>query len=276
MPKEVEEKEDSVVFIDDSPEETIVDLSPEVKESKSDSNDDRLSRAEAETARLRAQIDQDRSVSYGNQRQQHQEDPFDQELSSINDRERSLGVQWEVDKASGRLRDKSVVDEYDRKAREIQDQKSSVSTRKALRDMLPQITQAQQHQQIRQQYSDIYSNQHALTYAQGAYQMSLAKGEADGPQLLDKAMNEARVHFRMPGASRMKPSQQDKNQLAGIPGGGGRHSVDNTVRMGKAEKQMAEAMYIDAAGGDQQKAWGMWAKKIGVRAKKAASKNRNA
>jgi hypothetical protein len=271
--RETDEKDEPVAFIEED-NDTVVDLSPEVKE-KNDPHADRLAAAEAETARLRSEIASTRQQHYGNQLQTNQKDPYDSELESINERERALGVQWEMDKAAGRLRDKTVVDEYDRKAREIHDQKSHVSTRRALRDMLPQITQEQQRQQLRTQYSDVYNNNQAITYAEGAYKMLLASGEQDGPQLLDKAMNQARIQFKMPNANYMKPTQQDKQQLSGVGGGGGRNVTDNKVRMGKAEKQMAMAMYGDAFNGDEQKAYQKWAKGPGLRAKKAAAKSRS-
>lgn len=266
-----EDKEDNVSFIEDDGE-TVVDFS-EKDESKSDPVAERLARAEEETARLRSEIQQSRQQQYNIP--QNQSDPYDSELEAIDERSRALAVQWEMDKVSGRLRDKSVADEYDRKARELDHQKAAVASKKAMRDVLPQVMREQQLQQLRAQYSDVYNNQQAITYAQGAYQMMLARGETDGPQLLDKAMNEARVQFRMAGANHNRPTQSDKDRLSGIPGGGGRNIVDNRVRMGKAEKQMAEAMFLKAAGGKQEKAWELWAKKIGVKAKKSANKQRN-
>jgi len=268
--KETEEKEDNVTFIEED-NETIVDLAPDRAE-KPDPTAERLARAEEETARLRSEIQQSRQQNYN---VQPAKDPIDSELENVHERERALGVQWEMDRVAGRLRDKSVVDDYDRKAREIEGQKAAIASKKAMRDMMPQMIREQQITQLRQQYSDVYNNQQALTYAQGAYQMMLARNEPDGPQLLDKAMNQARMEFKMPGANYMKPTQSDKDRLSGIPGGGGRNSVDNRVRMGKSEKLMAEAMFIDAAGGKQEKAWEIWAKKIGIKAKKSASKQRN-
>lgn len=272
---ETDDKETPVSFIEDDGD-TVIDLSPDKREPKTDPAAERLARAEAENSNLRNEIQTARQQSYGTQIQQNQVDQFDAELNSINERERALGIQWEIDKVAGRLKDKSVVDEYDRKAREIHDQKTNVSTRRALRDMLPDISRVQQQQQLRAQYSDVYNNQSAITYAEGAYKMLLASGEPDGPQLLDKAMNQARVQFRMPTANYMKPTERDKQQLSGVGGGGGRVSADNTVKMGKAEKQMAMAMYGDAFNGDEKKAYEKWAKGPGIRAKKAASKQRTA
>jgi len=275
MAKEQENKEEELVSFIDDDSETVVDLSP--KEERKTENNDRLAAAEAETARLRAQIDVERAAAYGANRQQVSDhDPFQSELDAVNEREKALGVQWELDKASGRLRDKNLVDDYDKKAREIADQKSQISTRRALRDMLPAITAEQQRVQLRTQYSDVYNNPNAITYAEGAYKMLLASGKQDGPQLLDEAMNQARVQFRMPGANHMKPTQSDKDKLTGIPGGGGRNSVDNRVRMTKAEKQMAMAMYGDAVNGDEKKAYEKWARGPGLKAKKELSKSNRA
>lgn len=275
MTTKAEEKEEEISFIDDE-SETIVDLSPAPTEpNRPDPTAERLARAEAETARLRDEIAASRSQNYNIPRSAPQRDDFDSELESLNEKQHAMAIQWEMDKASGKLRDKSVVDDYNRKAREIEDAKASVHTRRAMRDMMPEVIRQQQQQQLRQQYSDVYNNQHALTYAEGAYKMLLASGEQDGPQLLDKAMNQARVQFRMPGANYMKPTQADKDRLSGIPGGGGRNTVDNKVRMGKAEKQMAMAMYGEQFNGDEKKAYQTWAKGPGLRAKKKASQLRN-
>lgn len=273
MAKQTEDKEENVSFIEEDGD-TVVDFT-EKDESKPDPVHERLARAEEETARLRSEIHQSRQQQY-NLPPQNQKDYIDTELESVHERERALGIQWEMDRAAGRLRDKSVTDDYDRKAREIEAQKATIASRKAMRDMLPQLAREQQAMQIRQQHADVFANQAALSYAQGVYQMMVARNpEQDGPQMLDRAMNEARVEFRMPNANYNKPSQSDKNRLSGVPGGGGRNIVDNRVKMGKPEKQMAEAMFLKAAGGKQEKAWEMWAKKIGIKAKKNANKQRN-
>src|SRR6185436_9997127 len=222
MATEKENKEEELVSFIDDDAETVVDLSPK-EERKTDNTNDRLAAAEAETARLCAQIDADRTAAYGaNRSQPTDKDPFDDELNAVNERQKALGIQWELDKAAGKFRgNQFLVDEYEKKARDIEDQKSQIYTNRAIRQALPAITQAQQRQQLEAQYSDVYNNRQAITYAEGAYKMLLASGEQDGPQLLDKAMNQARIQFKMPGANYMKPTQSDKDKLAGIPGGGG-------------------------------------------------------
>lgn len=272
-----EKEEDNVTFIE-SDGETIVDLSGNSTVKEESDVSSRIAAAEAETARLREEIASSRANNYQipNQQYQPQIDSYDKELEGINEREHAMAVQWEMDKASGRLRDKNVVDEYNRKARQFQDEKAAVQTRRAMRDMMPDLVRQQQQMQLRSQYSDVYNNNSALTYAEGAYKMLLASGEPDGPQLLDKAMNQARVQFKMPGANYMRPTKADRDKLSGVPGGGGRTTSDNTVVMDKAAKSMAMAMYSDHYNGDEKKVYEKWAKTIGIKAKKKAASLKNA
>jgi hypothetical protein len=273
MAKE-EEKQDNVTFVELDDNETVVDLSPEKTEKSA--SDDRLERAERELSELRTQLQSNRQQNYGNQptQQSYQNEP--DEMSTINERERALGIQWEADKAAGRLKDSKLVEDYDKKAREIAEQRTAILTRKAISDMMPSIMQQNQAQYYRQQYSDVYNNNAAVAYARGEYQKLLALGETDSPQLVDKAMNAARIQFKMPGSKGMKPTDRDREQLSGISGSNNRQTADNTVKMGKAEKSMAMAMYGKAFNGDEKKVYAKWASTIGIRAKKSANKRQSA
>lgn len=51
---------------------------------------------------------------------------------------------------------------------------------------------------------------------------------------------------------------------------------NNVVKMGKAEKVMAMAMYGDRFNGDEKKTYAQWAKGPGIKAQKAAQKARSA
>jgi hypothetical protein len=90
-------------------------------------------------------------------------------------------------------------------------------------------------------------------------------------------MNEARRQFGLTGNMSFAPTDQDKRQLMGVSGGGGRQVADNTVKMGKSEKAMAMAMYGEAFNGDENKVYKKWAEKIGIKAKRDHEKaKRNA
>ncbi len=208
----------------------------------------------------------------GNNNQRQDSDEFKSELDNLSERERSLGVQWEVLKSQNKL-DKSNLDDFERKSREIQDRRSEISAQKALKSVLPQIMNAQRANHYQVQYADIHSNPRALQFAKGTYDRLLAEGAADGPELIDRSMNEARVRFSMPGG-KAAPNNNDRQQLSGVSGGGGRVKTDNTVRMTKAEKSMAIEMYGSRFNGDEKKAYAAWAKGPGIRAKRQEEKIR--
>lgn len=269
MTQASEPKEESVSFIDDD-EGTLVDLSPGKPEKAP--ADDRLESVNRELSSLRQDIQQSRQQAYGQQLQQTQRDPFEDELNGIDEQEKSLGIQFEADRAAGRLT-KASLDEYHAKARYLQNRKSQIAANRAIREVVPELLQQQQAQHFRLQYSDVYSSPQATAYAQGRYQQYLALGEQDSPQLVEKAMNEARIQFKMAGANHMSPTAKDRAQLTGVSGGGTlKTKTDNTVRMGKAEKAMAMAMYGEKFNGDEKKVYETWAKGPGLRAKKAMSK----
>lgn len=271
-----EDKDDNVVFIEDESEGTIVDLSGNSTVKEEPVKDDRLSRAEAELSELRTQLQQTRQQDFGQQQpqpvfQSSGDEPSDEVLA---ERERALGIQWEADKAAGRLREQpGLVEQYDKKAREIKSAYARNATRREVAAMMPQMLQMQQAQMFRQQHADVYSSTVATTWAKGAYHQLLAEGYPDTPETVNRAMDRARIKFNMPGAKNMKPTDRDREQLSGIGGSNGRPAVDNTVRMGKAEKSMAMAMYGEAFNGDEKKVYAQWAKGPGLRAKKAYAKS---
>lgn len=262
----------NVSFIDDG-DNTNITIEPEKTETKqtptafnpptqqSNSNPDILN----VLADIRNRLGQNNSP-------RQDSDEFKSELDQLTERERALGVQWEVLKAQNKL-DKPQLDDFEKKSREIQDRRSEISAQKALKSVLPQILQAQQSNQYRTQYSDVHSNPNALQFAKGRYDILLAKGAKDGPELIDRAMNDARVEFGMPNAY-SRPTNNDRAQLSGVSGGGGRVKQDNVVKMTKAEKSMAMEMYGSRFNGDEKKAYSAWAKGPGIRAKRAEEKIR--
>ncbi len=275
-----DKKEDEVVVdtsgsdvsIDDSnPDETVVNLTPEKKETAS-SDDARWARAEAENAQLRARLD---NLQYSPPVQrQEQSDPYAQQLETIADRQRAMGIEWETLKAANALTpDKHK--EYFQKAQGLEQEKANIAAQRAIQTMLPQMIQQQQVQQLRSNYTDVNSHPSASKFAKGTYEIMLSEGHPDNAATVEKAMNAARIKYGMtPSGVSHGPSEQDKRQLTGIAGGGGRQVSDNTVKMGKPEKIMAQAMYGEAFNGDEKKVNEAWAKRIGLKAKKEAEKAR--
>lgn len=270
-------KEDDVVFIEDG-DETEIKVGKDETEASKPSGDpavsERLARAEAEQRQISNHLlNLQSQLQNGSGNQPNQQDPYESELDNIAEQERALGIQFEALRASKGLNQQNIK-EFDTKARSLAQRRSDISAERSLQRVMPQIVQNNQRAHFQSLYSDVMGNQAASTYAKGRYDMLRAMGEPDSPETVDKAMNDARIQFKMPGAKKFMPTDQDKNQLSGVGGGGGRATNTNVVKMGKAEKSMAMAMYGDRFNGDEKKAYAAWAKGPGLRANKAAAKGR--
>ena len=262
---------ESPITITETDGETIVDLKPEKKEPVRE-DDSRWRVAEAENQALRARMDALQYQMGGNQRQDNT-DPFKQELDNIGQRERALGIEWETKRASRSLT-QTDIDNYDSKARDLHQQRANIAARKAIQEALPVLQQQQLRIYFQTKHADVHANPNAVDFAKGTYQQLRAKGMPESEALVDRAMNEARREFGLTGSMSFAPTDQDKRQLMGVSGGGGRVLSDNTVKMGKSEKSMAMAMYGEAFNGDEKKVYKKWAEKIGIKAKRELEKNK--
>lgn len=268
-----------VNFIEDDHDNTIVQI-----EEKKDGNDrgpsrddeERWRRAEAENLRLQSSVAdlQSRVVGGGLPGRQQQPDPFQQQEDAISEQEKALGIQWEAHKASKSLT-RELLNEFDAKSRQLQQARMNIAAQRAIQGTLPTIIQATQQQQFAREYGDVQSNPQANRFARGEYDRLVARGAPETPETVARAMNAARVEFRLPTA-RYTPTEQDRQQLTGF-GGQGRRVADpktNVVKMGKSEKIMAMAMYGERFNGDEKKVYSQWAKGPGIRAQRAAARAR--
>lgn len=267
---EKDEKGPPVTITNDG-DTTEVKIEEKPKKEPSDS-DERLRAAEREQSQLRAQLADMQYRFSGNQKTENT-DPYSAEEDRIKALERAAGIEYEALRASGALT-QPIIDKYDNLARSYQQQRINLAAQRAIQQAIPQINNSNQQQYFRTQYMDVHQNPRALQYAKGIYDQKLALGESDGPQLVDAAMNEARKQFGLTGGMKLMPSEKDRAQFAGVGGGGGKAATSNVVKMGKAEKQMAMAMYGNAMNGDEKKVYAAWAKGPGLRAKKQADKMR--
>lgn len=271
-------QEPVVSFIEDDHDNTIVKIEEKTDGGRGATRDDeeRWRRAEAENARLQTSLAdlQSRVVGNTGHGNQNQPDPWKGQEDSVTERERALGIQWEAHKRSKTLT-KELLDEFDGKSRALQQERVNIATQRAIAAAMPQMLQATQQQHYAREYGDVQSNPAANRYARGQYDMLVAQGAPESPETVARAMNAARMQFRMPTA-RYTPTEQDRQQLTGF-GGQGRRVSDpksNVVKMGKSEKIMAMAMYGQHFNGDEKKVYSQWAKGPGIRAQRAAAKAR--
>lgn len=276
---EPEKKDETPVSFIENDGETFVQLGAD--EKKDDRTDERWREAEANQNRLAADLADIRMrLAGGGSSPQagpaSSPDPWQPQLDAISERERALGIQWEAYRKAGKL-DQTMLEEFDKKSRDLQQQRHNIGAERALQGLLPQLVQQTQQAQFRAEYSDVQSNPNANRWARGHYDMLVAQGAPDSPETVRLAMNAARAQFRI-GNGRMAPTERDRQQFTGFSGNSGRRNVgqkDNVVKMGKSEKIMAMAMYGDRVNGDEKKAYSQWAKGPGIRAQKAAQKARN-
>ena len=123
-------------------------------------------------------------------------------------------------------------------------------------------------QQFTSEHSDVFSNPKSQSWAIARWQQLVqGEGMADTKDLAEKILDETRVKFGMKprrgGGS--QPDAATRARLSGISaaGGGGDTDTGGAVRMGKRERQMAEALYDNLP---PREAWQKWANGPGKRA----------
>ncbi len=277
---EPEKKEETPVSFIDTDGETLVTVGEEKKDGGARNDEERWRAAEANQNRLASDFADLRSRLAGNTgNQTHGPAPVDHwkaQEDAISEQERALGIQWEAHKAARNLTPE-LLDSFDKKSRTLQQQRIEIATQRAMANVLPQFLAASQEQRYRAEYSDVRSNPSANRWARGHYDQLVAQGAPESEETVKQAMNAARVQFRLGGA-RLTPTEHDRQQLTGYSANGRRNMEpkSNVVKMGKAEKIMAMAMYGDRFNGDEKKTYAQWARGPGIRAQKAAQKARSA
>lgn len=273
-------KDDTPVSFIENDNETLVTIGDKKETDgggKSGNDEERWRAAEADRLRLQADFNELRTRVTGVPGSQPSSapagpDPFKAEEDAITEQERALGIQWEAHKAA-RSFTPELVKDFDQKSRQLQQRRIDISTQRAMSNIMPQFLAASQEQQFRAEYGDVRNNPQANRFARGHYDMLVAQGAAESPETVRQAMNAARIQFRLAGA-RTQPTDSDRRQFTGF-GGTQRVAMEpknNVVKMGKAEKGMAMAMYGDTFNGDEQKVYSQWAKTIGIKAQREAQK----
>jgi len=279
---EPEKKEETPVSFVETDGETLVTVGEEKKTDGGTRNDEeRWRAAEANQSRLASDFADLRARLAGPSGNAPSgpaaSDPWKSQEDSITERERALGIQWEAYKAAGKLT-QPLLEEFDAKSRRLQQERIDISTQRAMNSVLPQFLAASQAQQFRAEHSDVQNNPAANRWARGHYDQLVAQGAPESPETVRQAMNAARVQFRLPGAVRLTPTEQDRQQLTGFSASGRKNMEpkNNVVKLGKSEKIMAMSMYGDRFNGDEKKAYAQWARGPGIRAQKAAQRARSA
>lgn len=244
-----------------------VDVSPkEESRQRSERNEAPQDNTARDAAMVRAAVEGARAI--GNQTQQR--DELEDQEREIHSRQKSLGIEFEVHRASKTL-SAEKAEAYDLQARELNQKLQNIAAQRAVRGVIPQLVQAQEARHYQTLYADVHANPAALRYAKGRFEMLAARGEPQSPQLVEKAMGDARAQFGLSGGAR-EPSDADRSRYTGASGSASSRGGAPRVKLGRAEQAMAMAMYSNVTGGDEKKAYKMWAAGPGSKALKALNK----
>lgn len=197
-------------------------------------------------------------------------DPYQERLDAIYERQSNALAAVQAEVKAGTFNDERA-NYYDRQAREIEAEKLSVYTERALAQREARaepLRRQEQAQQIWvQKYPDIYQNPQAFQYAQATFQRRQALGERATNEMVDEVMREAMTQFKL--GPKQAPSATERARLSGVSasGGGGAGNSSPGVQMTREFKKMAEALYSDLP---PEKAHQKWVNEVGkpLRARK--------
>lgn len=181
-------------------------------------------------------------------------DPFTRELDEIYELQQNAYKAAQAEVKAGTF-DEKRQRYYEDIARDIEQRKTTVHTRRVLAESEPIRQQTQAQQVWVQKYPDVYRNPNAFQYAQGKAQTRLALGETITPAVVDEIMAETMATFKL--GAKPPPSQSDRAKLSGMPasGGGGSGRGDAGVALTPELRRMAIAAYDHLPEADAIKAW---------------------
>lgn len=237
---------------------------------------ERAAAAEAEAARLRAEREAERAQQLMQQQAYQQQQQGNQELDRLYQEQKDLYASFEAAQKNG-LSDGQAQD-FERRARDLEQRKYIAIARQngAGQQVDPRQIQAMvEYNAIKAKYADIYSNEAALRWGDARLrQLAAEHGGQMTPdvvyQLLDQAAEDTRQRFGLGNRQRRPaPDAATRQRFSGVPARAGVNGgTRETVRMGRAEKKLAESLYPTM---DPAKAWQKWANGPGRRAAAAAA-----
>lgn len=274
---EIEEKPELPQEPVDRNEAIDVPVREQKKRNRFKEFEERATRAEkaAEEARREAQearalhqqrLSHPQDQSYQPQQQIH---PAAQRLKEIDEATRRLHKEYQAVAARPGFTEQQQ-DEYEQRALQLQTARMAAvveATRQPVNEQ--EMYRRWKWNDFITRHSDVFSNEKAKYWAVSEWQKRVyALGEADTEDLAEKILDETRVKYGMKPrrGGGGGPDVATRARLSGVSaqgGGGGGGGDIGAVRMGKRERQMAEALYDDLP---KEQAWQKWANGPGKRA----------
>ena len=270
----IEEADDDGEEVDIEPKKSRKEQRKERGELWTAYQAEREARIRAETAeRLRAQQQGQMAELLRRPEPQQQQGPHPvrQRLDALYAQQENLNSQYEEAQRSGSLTPQQAA-EMRREHRLLNEQvQATIAMARAPRQeqqdpaaLAREAVKAQNYARNR----DVYDNQRAIRWAEGQFiQREAELTDADGnfrgdPQdLHDLVMAEARKKFGMRRDDRREPTRAERRRHESQGRAGREGTGKKTVRMGREQRQMADALYPDLEPAERYK---KWAREVGV------------
>lgn len=186
------------------------------------------------------------------------EDPYKKELDAIYERQQAAFNAAQGEIKAGTF-DEKRQRYYEGVAREIEEAKTSVHTRRALAQQEPVRRAEQGQQRWVAQYPDVYRNPQAYAFAEATFARKralLEPGQQPTDEMVHDAMREAMTQFKL--GPRTPPSASDRQRLSGIASsgsGGGSSNGPPGIQMTPELRRIAIAAYSDLPEEEALKKW---------------------
>jgi DNA segregation ATPase FtsK/SpoIIIE-like protein len=184
------------------------------------------------------------------------QDPYTARLAAIRERQTREYAQLQAEIRAGTY-DEARAKHYEQVSAEIEDEKGTVYTERALAQRIPALRQDNARQKWEDKYPEVYGSKQAYAYAEATRNRRLALGEKETVELVDEVMAETMTALKL--GKPKGPSQNERARLSGTSssGGGGGNSggPSGGVQMTKELRKMAVSLYSDLSEEEAVKKW---------------------
>jgi hypothetical protein len=216
--------------------------------------EERDKRREMELAEMRGQL---QALQHMRQQAQNDNasDPYQARLDAVYRRQKEAYNSAQAEIKAGTFDEKRSA-HYEQVAREIDTERVTILTEKAIAEREPNRQREQAQSFWVNKYPEVYQNPRAYQYAEATFRQKLAlEGGQPTNDMVDQVMEETMTRFKL--GRRAAPSASERSRLSGVPssgsGGGGRG--DAGITMTPELKRIATAAHPDLSEAEAIKRW---------------------
>lgn len=225
------------------------------KERKEQSEALKTERAEKEELKQRLARLEGAVVATQRQPQADRVDPYQSRLDAIYEKQSNAWQTAQAEIKAGTFDDKRAA-HYQKIAREVDEERTSVLTERAIASRVPAQRQEQAQQVWMNKHPEVYGNPAAYQYAEATFKRRQALGEAINNDTVDEIMNEAKTVFKL--GKRPAPTATERERMSGIPSSGSAGNgggATGGIPMTKELRKMATSLYSDLSEDEAIKKW---------------------